>query len=77
MLMMTNERCPECNQISYMVIYPKQNKKGEYIVHRIRHLDHSMGDGCYLDNDGVLCIVRFDEDTYTPDYYCIHCEWHS
>jgi len=38
---------------------------------------HTIIDGIYLDRDGVCCIVQFDEFTKAPEYYCIHCQWHS
>jgi len=64
MKLMTSERCPECQQIIYMQLHPKSTNN-----------DLMIGDGCYLDHDGVLCIVMFDENTLQPDYICIHCGW--
>jgi hypothetical protein len=34
-----------------------------------------IADGCYLDNDGILCIAMFDDNTTLPDYVCIYCGW--
>ncbi len=64
MKLMTSERCPDCQQIVYMHLHRKDLKN-----------DLVIGDGCYLDQSGVLCIVNFDEDTKEPDYVCIHCGW--
>jgi len=64
MLLMTNERCPECGQIIYMRLLPKDLQNNLVIA-----------DGCYLDRDGLMIIAQFDEDTQTPDYCCIMCGW--
>ena len=79
MLMMTSERCPECDSIVYMMLHPKRNNDGEIIVFGMgtQNTPHGHADGCYLDKDGVLCIVRFDENTTEPDYRCIFCSWSS
>tara|TARA_R110001606_G_scaffold108312_1_gene233417 strand:+ start:600 stop:827 length:228 start_codon:yes stop_codon:yes gene_type:complete len=64
MLLMTSERCPIDNQIVYMRLLPKDMDN-----------DLIIADGCYLDNEGILCIAMFDENTVQPDYICIHCGW--
>jgi hypothetical protein len=64
MKLMTSERCPDCEQIIYMQLHRKSMEN-----------DLNIGDGCYLDRDGVLVITGFDEDTKMPDYICIHCGW--
>lgn len=80
MLLMTSERCPECDSIAYIRIHPKFNDEGNMIVRR--DADHGgggpphvVGDGCYLDRDGILCITRFDDNTRMPDYCCLFCGW--
>mgnify|MGYP003630523740 CR=1 FL=1 len=64
MLLMTNERCPDCGQIIYIRLLPKDMDN-----------DLIIADGCYLDQDGCLVITRFDENSLLPDYTCIHCGW--
>ena len=83
-LLMTSERCPQCDSIIYMKIYPKRNNEGSVAVipHCTTNVDgvevpHSMADGVYLDKEGFLVITRFDELTRTPDYYCIFCRWEA
>lgn len=76
MLIMTNERCPECDSIIYMQCYPKKRDDGSIIL----PVDcddgpHAIADGCYLDRDAVFCITRFDENTSEPSYVCILCKW--
>jgi len=63
-LIMTSERCPECNQIIYMRLARKDTSNELHIA-----------DGCYLDQNGIMTIATFDEATITPDYCCIHCGW--
>ena len=87
MLIMTEERCPECDQIVYMKLMPKKNSEGvhgaiEHITSTIIAIDgtefespHTGADGIYLDKDGVCCVTMFDEDTQMPDYVCIFCNW--
>jgi len=64
MLLMTSERCPDCTQIIYIRLLPKD------IPHNL-----IIADGCYLDRDGGLVITRFDETSVLPDYCCILCGW--
>ena len=56
MKLMTSERCPECQQIIYMHFHRKDLLN-----------DLIIGDGCYLDPNGVLCITRFDDNTKDTD----------
>lgn len=79
MLIMTSERCPECDSIVYMMLHPKRGNDGEWLLHNDdqANVPHAHADGCYLDKDGVLCITRFDENTTEPDYCCIFCGWSS
>ena len=79
---MTSERCPDCDAIIYMKLYPKRNSENTVAV--IPHcttdvngvaIPHSIADGVYLDKQGSLVITRFDVLTRTPDYYCIFCRW--
>lgn len=81
-LLMTSERCPECDAIIYMKLYPKRNNEDSVAV--LPHITtevngvqipHTIADGCYLDKDGVLCITIFEENTRQPDYCCILCGW--
>lgn len=72
MLIMTSERCPECDSIVYMLLHPKMKYEDEPI--RI-WANGFIADGCYLDRHGVMSITRFDENTTTPSYYCIMCKW--
>ena len=65
MLLMTEERCPECTQIIYLRFARKQVADENMII----------ADGCYLDRNGIMNIVRFDDETIQPDYCCIHCGW--
>jgi len=65
MLLMTEERCPECGQIIYMRLGRKSVADENLII----------ADGCYLNQDGVMTIVKFDDETIQPDYCCIHCGW--
>ena len=65
MLIMTMERCLECHQLIYMRLARKAVADENMII----------GDGCYLDDRGVMTVVAFDEDTVLPDYCCIHCGW--
>lgn len=74
-LIMTSERCPECGQISYMVVWPKKRNNLEHIVIDFQGTPHGIADGVYLDRDGGLVVARFDEDTDMPNYMCIHCGW--
>lgn len=76
MLIMTNERCPECDAIVYMMMHPKMKYEDEAIEVGIPSGGWLfIADGCYLDRNGVMCITRFDENTTTPSYYCIMCKW--
>lgn len=72
MLMMTSERCPDCGQIIYMKLHPKLRLDGTLVQTPDNHAD-----GCYLDQDGVLCITKFDEESHEPTYKCIFCGWSS
>lgn len=65
MLLMTSERCPIDNQLIYMRLLRKDLPSEELMI----------ADGCYLDNDGILCIAMFDDNTTLPDYVCIYCGW--
>jgi len=77
-LLMTNERCPECSQIIYMLLHPKC-KADTYdpvtFVIEGEKLPHIILDGVYADKDEALVVTRFDEWTHMPEYYCIHCGW--
>ena len=78
MMLMTSERCPECDAIIYMVCYPKKRDDDSIILpFQCEDGPHAIADGCYLDRDGVLCITRFDEFTAEPTYACIMCKWES
>ena len=83
MLVMTSERCPNCDSIIYMVIYPKKSKVDNedvmknILVYDVNGIEHIMGDGCYLSKDGEMTVTMFDEDTWMPEYYCIFCRWTS
>jgi hypothetical protein len=74
---MTSDRCPDCEQIIYMVVYPKLNNAGEPILSQLlwRGHPHTVADGCYVDQEGLLVIGTFDEETLMPDFYCLHCRW--
>ena len=81
MLIPITDRCPECDAIAYIRIHPKHNNDGQMITNNSpdQYGDelppHVIGDGCYLDADGCLNIVRFDETTHSPDYVCLFCGW--
>ena len=77
MLIQTNEICPQCDQRIYMACHPKLRKDGSIILSKKETCGtpHAIADGCYLDRDGVLCIVNFDDCTRSPEYYCLHCGW--
>lgn len=76
MLIPTSSYCPECDQILYMLCHAKKNNLREIIsVDCDEEYPHSIADAVYLDKDGVLCIVQFDEDTKQPDYFCLFCRW--
>jgi len=64
MLLMTSERCPECHQIIYMR-FTRKDVQNELTI----------ADGCYLDQEGIMTITKFDDETIVPDYCCIHCGW--
>jgi len=66
MLLMTNERCPDCGQIIYIRLLPKDMAN-----------DLIIADGCYLTRDGEFTIAMFDDKTVLPDYCCIMCGWLS
>ena len=78
-LIMTSERCPECDAIIYMVVYPKHNNDGEIGVVKLKYqgVPHTIADGIYLERDSTLCIVQFEPGTSTPDYYCLVCQWRT
>lgn len=77
MLIQTHEICPQCDQRIYMRCHPKLNSDGTMIFSRSgdEGVPHAIADGCYLDREGVLCIVNFDAETREPDYFCLHCAW--
>ena len=81
MLIMTSERCPDCDSIIYIKPHPKLNNQGEIIIsshkHKQTETPHTIADGMYQDKDGVLWMTRFDDETRLPDYCCIHCGWCS
>ena len=83
MLLMTSNYCPQCDQLIYMKVYPKQKHEDSVMISSFftevdgAKIPHTFADGIYLDKDGVLCITRFDELTRTPDYCCILCGWES
>ncbi len=81
MLILTSERCPECDSIVYMVVYPRTDRDRDG-VDRVRlhpilgdKLPQSFADGVYLDKDGVLNVTMLDEDSVLPTYSCIFCGW--
>ena len=83
-LLMTSDRCPECDAIIYMKLYPKRNSEDTvgvipWVTTEVDgvHVPHTIADGTYLDRDGVLCITKFDELSRTPDYVCIVCRWEA
>lgn len=76
-LLMTNERCPECGQICYMLLHPKcKHDTYDPILIEItgEKLPHIILDGVYAEAEGLV-VTRFDEWTHMPEYYCIHCGW--
>lgn len=76
-LLMTNERCPECGQIMYMLLHPKcKHDTYDPILIEINgeKLPHIILDGVYVESEGLV-VTRFDEWTHMPEYYCIHCRW--
>ena len=75
MLIPTSERCPECDSLVYMKVY--QKKENQENVININAGEHNcfIADGVYLDQAGIMCIAFFDENTRSPDYYCIYCRW--
>tara|TARA_Y100000401_G_scaffold115804_1_gene120197 strand:- start:1437 stop:1691 length:255 start_codon:yes stop_codon:yes gene_type:complete len=75
-LLRTSERCPECDAIIYMKIYPTLIPEGDVvIIETDNDEDLFIADGVYLDRDGVCCITQYDENTRQPDYYCLLCRW--
>jgi len=77
-LLLTNERCPECEQITYMLLHPKcKTDTYDPVIIDIEgeELPHVILDGVYADRDEALVVTRFDEWTHMPEYYCIHCGW--
>ena len=83
-LVLTSDRCPECDAIVYMKLYPKRNNDESVAVipHCTTNVDgvevpHTIADGVYLDKMGKLWVTRFEENTRTPDYYCIFCRWEA
>jgi len=84
MLILTSERCPECDSIMYMWLFPKRNNEGAVIISKFtsnvdgtKECPHSLADGVYLEQDGTMVVTRFDEDTSMPEYCCIFCQWRS
>jgi len=79
MLIQTDETCPQCDQRIYMMCFPKRRDDDSLILTEIESdgAPHAIADGIYLDRSGVCCIVPFDKGTRQPEYYCIHCRWHS
>lgn len=79
MIIMTSEYCPSCDQRIYMVCSPKKRDDGSIILTKLEYEGnpHTIADGIYFDRDAVCCIVQFDENTQSPEYYCIMCGWHS
>lgn len=79
MIIMTSEYCPSCDQIIYMVCYPKKRDDESIILTALEYEGnpHVIADGIYLDRDAILCIAQFEESTQAPHYYCIVCGWHS
>lgn len=59
----TMERCPECDQIMYMLLHTKEFSVRVDIV------------SCaYLDRDGVLCVTPvFSDEDREPNYECLMC----
>tara|TARA_R110002096_G_scaffold146753_1_gene305599 strand:- start:1449 stop:1691 length:243 start_codon:yes stop_codon:yes gene_type:complete len=78
-LIMTSERCPECDATIYMVVYPKHNIDGDIgvVPLKYKNVPHTIADGIYLDRDSTLCIVQFEKGTIHPDYYCLVCQWRT
>ena len=77
-MILTSERCPECDSIVYMVVYPQTHPEGgenRVKLHPWIPLPQSFADGIYLDKDGVLNVTKFDEDSVLPTYSCIFCGW--
>ena len=74
-LIMTEDRCPDCGQIIYMVVWPKKRNALDHIVIDYQGTKHGIADAIYVDRQGLLWTTRFDENTDMPDYTCIHCEW--
>ena len=76
MLIMTSERCPQCDALLWMRIDGKKHnheseREGEYIV-----IDgHGMAANVYLDRDGVLCVTQTDDNSNQPEYDCLVCGW--
>ena len=89
MLIMTSERCPECDNIIYMKCMPKRNNEGyhgalDHVTSMMNigddewvEMPHTIADGIYLDDEGMCCVTMFDEDTHLPTYVCIFCNWRA
>ena len=59
----TMERCPECDQILYMVVHTLKHNARIDIVSCV-----------YLDQHGVLCVTpMMSPDDREPDYECLMC----
>lgn len=74
-LIQTSERCPQCGSLVFMVTWPKKQDNLTNVVVNFQGMPHSIADGVYLDHEGILNVVQFDENTQQPDYFCIQCEW--
>jgi hypothetical protein len=74
-LIHTSEPCPECGCLVFMVAWPKKQDNLTHVVIDFNGTPHGIADAIYLDRDGVLNVVQFDENTQQPDYFCMHCEW--
>lgn len=74
-LIQTEERCPECGQTIYMVVWPKKRNALEHIVINYQGTKHGIADSIYVDKQGMLWTTKFDDDSELPNYHCIHCEW--
>ena len=66
MLILTSERCPECDSIVYMLVYPQTD---------VTRDGQSFADGIYLDKDGILNVTMLGENSVLPTYSCIFCGW--
>jgi hypothetical protein len=78
MLIMTSERCPQCDALLWIRIDGKKHRHhipterdAEYIVYD----GHGLAANVYLDRDGVLCVTQTDDDSKQPEYQCVVCGW--